>query len=411
YHMPVALQLSGELDRAALQNSLNRIVARHENLRTRFVSQSGAPVQVIDPADTGFVLVDHDLSDLTADAQASAVATQSREEARAPFDLAQGPLIRGRLLRLSEHEHVLLVTQHHIVSDGWSIGVLVQEVSALYDAYRQGQPDPLPPLPIQYADYAAWQRGWLQGETLQRQSNYWRDQLQGAPAVLELPTDRPRPALQSYAGDRVPVRLSAELSAQLRTLSQRHGTTVFMTLLAGWSVLLSRLSGQSDVVVGSPVANRQRSELEPLIGFFVNTLALRVDLHDAPSVADLLAQVKATTLAAYEHQDLPFEQVVEAVQPARSMSHSPLFQALLSLNNTPDGGGLQLHGLTLSQLDSGQQTAQFDLALSLNDNGTALSGSIAYASDLFDRITVERMMDHWTTLLTAMVADDSASVA
>ncbi|MBT2779855.1 non-ribosomal peptide synthetase, partial [Lysobacter sp. ISL-54] len=411
YHMPVALQLSGDLDRTALQNSLNRIVARHENLRTRFVSQSGAPVQVIDPVDTGFVLIDHDLSDLTADAQTSAVATQSREEARAPFDLAQGPLIRGRLLRLSEHEHVLLVTQHHIVSDGWSIGVLVKEVSALYDAYRQGQPDPLPPLPIQYADYAAWQRSWLQGETLQRQSNYWRDQLQGAPAVLELPTDRPRPALQSYAGDRVPVRLSSELSAQLRNLSQRHGTTVFMTLLAGWSVLLSRLSGQSDVVVGSPVANRQRSELEPLIGFFVNTLALRVDLQDAPSVADLLSQVKATTLAAYEHQDLPFEQVVEAVQPARSMSHSPLFQALLSLNNTPDGGGLQLHGLTLSQLDSGQQTAQFDLALSLTDNGNALSGSIAYASDLFDRGTVERMMDHWATLLTAMVADDSASVA
>ncbi|MBT2748500.1 amino acid adenylation domain-containing protein, partial [Lysobacter sp. ISL-42] len=411
YHMPVALQLRGELDRAALQNSLNRIVARHENLRTRFVSQSAAPVQVIDPMDTGFVLIDHDLSDLTADAQTSAVATQSREEARAPFDLAQGPLIRGRLLRLSEHEHVLLVTQHHIVSDGWSIGVLVKEVSALYDAYRQGQPDPLPPLPIQYADYAAWQRGWLQGETLQRQATYWREQLSGAPAVLELPTDRPRPALQSYAGDRVPVRLSSEVSAQLRALSQRHGTTVFMTLLAGWSVLLSRLSGQSDVVVGSPVANRQRSELEPLIGFFVNTLALRVDLQHQPSVADLLAQVKATTLAAYEHQDLPFEQVVEAVQPARSMSHSPLFQALLSLNNTPDGGGLQLHGLTLSQLDSGQQTAQFDLALSLTDNGNALSGSIAYASDLFDRGTVERMMDHWATLLTAMVADDSASVA
>ncbi|MGO4777645.1 condensation domain-containing protein, partial [Lysobacter sp. 2RAB21] len=233
------------LDLSALRSSLDRIVARHENLRTRFVSQSGAPVQVIDPADTGFALNQSDLRGLSADEQAAAVRTQSREEARAPFDMAKGPLIRGRLLRLSEYEHVLLVTQHHIVSDGWSIGVLVQEVTALYEAFRQGKPDPLPPLPIQYADYAAWQRGWLQGETLQRQSDYWREQLRGAPAVLELPTDRARPPVQSYAGDRVSVRLSSDLSAQLRSLSQRHGTTIFMTLRSGWSILLSRLRGQS----------------------------------------------------------------------------------------------------------------------------------------------------------------------
>ncbi|UJB20528.1 MULTISPECIES: non-ribosomal peptide synthetase [Lysobacter] len=407
YHMPVALRLSGELDRLALQKSLDRIISRHENLRTRFVSQSGAPVQVIDSADTGFVLVGQDLSDLAADAKAAAVATQSREEAHAPFDLAQGPLIRGRLLRVSEDEHVLLVTQHHIVSDGWSIGVLVKEVSALYDAFRQGRPDPLPPLPIQYADYAAWQRGWLQGDTLQRQTTYWREQLRGAPAVLELPTDRPRPAVQSYAGDRVPVRLSSELSAQLRGLSQRHGTTVFMTLLTGWSILLSRLSGQSEVVVGSPVANRQRSELEPLIGFFVNTLALRVDLQDAPSVSDLLSRVKATTLAAYEHQDLPFEQVVEAAQPVRSMSHSPLFQALLSLNNTPDGGGLQLHGLSLSQLESGQQTTHFDLELSLEDNGDEIFGELSYSTELFDRSTIERYVASLTVLLQHLAQESS----
>ncbi|MDL5368257.1 condensation domain-containing protein, partial [Xanthomonas sp. NCPPB 2654] len=325
YHIPAALRLHGALDRDALHASLDRIVARHESLRTTFVSVEGEPQQMIAPAELGFVLVEHDLRDLDEAAQAAAVAEMSEAEARASFDLSIGPLIRGRLLRLSDQEHVLLVTQHHIVSDGWSIGVLVREVAALYTAFCQGAADPLPALPIQYADYAAWQRQWLQGEVLQAQLDFWRTHLLGAPALLELPSDRPRPAVQRYAGDALDVRLPPELTTALRGLSQRHGVTLFMTLLAGWSALLSRLSGQDDIVVGSPVANRQRAEIEPLIGFFVNTLALRVDLAADPSVAALLAQVKATTLDAYMHQDLPFEQVVEALQPERSLAHSPVF--------------------------------------------------------------------------------------
>ncbi|WP_369981521.1 amino acid adenylation domain-containing protein [Xanthomonas bundabergensis] len=411
YHIPAALRLSGALDRAALQASLDRIVARHENLRTTFVSVEGEPRQAIAAADSGFALTEHDLRGLDATAQESAVAELSLREARAPFDLAQGPLIRGRLLVLSEREHVLLVTQHHIVSDGWSIGVLVKEVGALYAAFSQGRSDPLPPLPIQYADYAAWQRQWLQGEVLQGQIDFWRKQLSGAPALLELPTDRPRPAVQSYRGDRSSLRLSRGLSDKLRALSQRHGTTLFMTLLAGWSVLLSRLSGQTDLVIGSPVANRQRAEIEPLVGFFVNTLALRVDLGADPTVAELLAQVRATTLGAYAHQDLPFEQVVEAVQPARSFSHSPVFQVLLVLNNTPGGEGTApLPDLTLATVETVQQTAQFDLALSLADSADGLVGGAIYATDLFDGSTIERMLGHWVTLLEAMVADDAQPV-
>ncbi|MDL5368171.1 amino acid adenylation domain-containing protein [Xanthomonas sp. NCPPB 2654] len=412
YHIPMAIRLTGALDRTALQASLDRIVARHEGLRTTFVNVEGEPRQVIAAADGGFSLIDHDLRHLQDAAQAAAIAEFGVAEANAPFDLASGPLIRGRLLRLAEHEYVLLLTQHHIVSDGWSTGVLVKEVSALYAAFSQGQADPLPPLPIQYADYAAWQRQWLQGDVLKQQIDYWREHLGGAPALLELPTDRPRPAVQSYRGDRVPVRLSRELSGALRALSQRHGVTVFMTLLAGWSALLARLSGQDDVMVGTPIANRQRAEVEPLIGFFVNTLALRVDLSADPSVAALLAQVKATMLGAYEHQDLPFEQVVEALQPERSLGYSPIFQVMLSLNNTPAGDGLsRLPGLTLSGIDMERQTAQFELSLSLNDTADGLAGSIGYATDLYERSTVQRMLGHWTRVLEAMIADDSLAVS
>jgi amino acid adenylation domain-containing protein len=412
YHIPAALRLSGTLDRAALQASLDRIVARHENLRTTFVSVEGEPRQVIAAADSGFLLIEHDLRDLDAPAQAAMVAETSAAEARAPFDLSAGPLIRGRLLRLAEHEHVLLVTQHHIISDGWSIGVLVREVGALYTAFAQGAADPLAPLPIQYADYAAWQRQWLQGDVLQQQIDFWREHLSGAPALLELPTDRPRPAAMSYGGDSVSIHLSPELTQGLHALSQRHGATLFMTLLAGWSALLSRLSGQDDVVIGSPVANRQRAEIEPLIGFFVNTLALRVKLADDPSVAELLAQIKATTLNAYAHQDLPFEQVVEALQPVRSLSHNAVFQASLSLNNTPGDDSLnRLPGLTLSSVDGAQRFARFDLSLSMVDTPDGLVGGVIYATDLFDRGTMERMLGHWTTLLEAMVADDAQTVS
>jgi amino acid adenylation domain-containing protein len=411
YHMPAALRLRGNLDVAALQATLDRLVARHENLRTRFVEVDGVPYQQIAVEDCGFALNLEDLRALSADEREAAVTRLTAEEAHAPFDLSAGPLIRGRLLTLAAGEHVLLITQHHIVSDGWSLSILVREVAALYTAFHRGENDPLPALAIQYADYAQWQRNWLRGEELTRQVEFWREQLTGAPALLELPLDHARPAVQSHAGGSVPLALSPELTAGLRALSQEHGVTLFMTLLSAWGVLLSRLSGQQDVVIGTPVANRQRREVEGLIGFFVNTLAMRMRLDGEPTLASLLAQVKETTLAAFAHQELPFEQVVEAVQPQRSLSHSPLVQTALALNNTADyGDAMSLPGLSLTPVEQALTTALYELSVHLSDTGEELSGFLLYASDLFDRTTVERWAGHYVRLLEAMVADAAASV-
>nr|WP_329607421.1 non-ribosomal peptide synthetase [Pseudomonas syringae] len=410
YHIPAGLRLRGRLDSEALQATLDRIVARHEALRTHFALHEGQAIQVIAPATQGFALVTHDLRALDSAAQHEAVQQLAGEEALAPFDLSSGPLIRGRLVQLSETEHILLVTQHHIVSDGWSTGVLLHEIGTLYRAFSQGLPDPLPALAFQYVDYAAWQRQWLQGETLHTQVDFWRQHLSGAPALLELPTDHRRPPLRSYAGGRVSLALSPALTAGLRQLGQRHGATLFMTLLAGWSSLLSRFSGQDDVVIGTPVANRPRSELESLIGFFVNTLALRIRPQGRLSVAALLEQVKAVMLAAHAHQDLPFEQVVEALQPPRSLGHSPIFQVMLALNNTPGGGELSLPELSLEPLQAPHTTAQFDLSLALVEADGGLIGSLEYASDLFERATIERIAGHLQVLLEGMVADDQQSV-
>ncbi|MDO8043112.1 non-ribosomal peptide synthetase, partial [Janthinobacterium sp. SUN137] len=410
YHLPAALRLRGTLDVAALGRTLDRMVTRHESLRTTFANIDGQVVQLFAPDNAGFMLEQFDLSALVGHEQEAAVARQAVDEAVRPFDLSAGPLVRGRLLRLMQDEYVLLVTQHHIISDGWSINVLVREVSALYTAFSQGQADPLPPLAIQYADYAVWQRNWLQGEVLERQLGYWKERLAGAPALLELPTDRPRPAVQSYAGGMVPFALSATITEGLRALGRRHGATLFMTLLSGWALLLSRLSGQDDIVIGTPVANRQRKEVEPLIGFFVNTLALRVRLEDDPSVAQLLEQVKANTLDAYAHQDLPFEQVVEALQPVRSMSHSPVFQAMLALNNTPNDGELSLPGLTLSSVDAPSTTTHFDLSLAVTEAGDVLHGALEYATDLFDTATIERWIGYFQRTLESMVTDEQQPV-
>ncbi|MGC2460617.1 MAG: condensation domain-containing protein, partial [Steroidobacteraceae bacterium] len=328
YHVPLGLRLSGELDGGALRRALDRLVARHEALRTTFSNTDGHPVQRIAAEDSGFDLQEHDLrqhSDAAGELQRLAL-----EEADTAFDLQIGPLIRGRLMRLDDREHVLLVTMHHIVSDGWSMGVLTHELGVLYGAYRQGQADPLPRLPIQYPDYAVWQRRWLAGEVLQTQSDYWRRTLADAPAVLELPADRRRPVQQDYAGAFVALKLDQELTAGLKALSQRHGATLFMTLLAGWAALLARLSGQDDVVIGVPAANRGRAEIEPLIGFFVNSLALRLDFTGSPTVGELLQRVKARALQAQQHQDLPFEQVVEILRAPRSLAHTPVFQVMFA---------------------------------------------------------------------------------
>ncbi|BCN02235.1 hypothetical protein RPSA_47710 (plasmid) [Ralstonia solanacearum] len=408
YHIPVGLRLKGELDEEALRRALDRIVARHEALRTRFEVQEGQAVQFIVPADVGLTLEWVDLS--TEEASEHQLGLQAEAEARAAFDLEQGPLIRGRLVKLGEQEHVLLITMHHIVSDGWSQGVLARELGMLYEAYRSGGEDPLPALPIQYADYAVWQRRWLEGAELQRQGTYWEQALAGAPTLLSLPTDRARPAQQDYAGGSVEVIFDETLSAGLRKLSQRHGTTLFMTVLAGWSALLSRLSGQEEVVVGSPVANRTRSEVESLIGFFVNTLALRVEVGGA-TVSELLGRVKAKVLEAQAHQDLPFEQVVERVRPVRSLSHSPVFQAALSwLNTEAVGLSLELEGLTIEGVDAGQAAAKFDMTLELRETSEGLAGSLNYATALFDRETIERYLGYLHRLLKAMAADDSQEV-
>ncbi|UVL81813.1 amino acid adenylation domain-containing protein [Pseudomonas sp. B21-028] len=405
YHMPAALLLRGDLDRVALKAALDRLVARHESLRTTFDRRGEQPVQVIAPADCGFALAEQDLRALPYEQASLSASRIGNTEALAPFDLSRGPLIRGRLLRLADDEHILLITQHHIISDGWSVGVLVKEFAALYRAFSQQQPDPLPALPIQYADYAAWQHQTLDGERLGRQAGFWREHLEGAPALLSLPTDRPRPAMQSYRGGDVAVTIAPALRERLEQFCQAHNVTLFMALLSAWSVLMARLGNERDVVIGVPTANRGRTETENLIGFFVNTLALRVDLTQNPSVAQLLEQIKQTTLAAHEHQDIPFEQVIEAVQPPRSLSHNPLCQVALSLDNTPGGGELSLPGLTLVPVAQAHETSQFDLMLTLGNDGGTLAGVIEYASDLFDRTTVERFAQHFQTLLEAMVAD------
>ncbi|HET7460922.1 MAG TPA: amino acid adenylation domain-containing protein, partial [Longimicrobium sp.] len=416
YHLPARLRMRGELDRDALVRALDRIVARHEALRTTFPEHDGVPAQRIAPAEESpFHLVEHDLR---GDPQtARELRRIVAEETDAPFDLARGPLIRGRLVRLADDDHALLITMHHIVSDGWSMGVFARELGALYAAFRAGRADPLAPLPVQYADYAAWQRRWVDGDVVEEQAEYWRATLAGAPELLELPADRPRPPRQDFAGAVVGVELDEELTGGLKALGARHGTTLFMTLLAGWAAVLGRLAGQEDVVIGTPTANRGQREIEGLIGFFVNTLALRVDLAGSPTVAQLLERVKERTLGAQHHQDIPFEQVVELVDPARSLSHTPLFQVVFSWQNTP-GDGLELQGLTLGSATgangpagpASRVTAKFDLTLTLSERGGRIAGSVEYATALFDRATVERFAAYLRRALEAMVADEHQAV-
>ncbi|CAM8787825.1 non-ribosomal peptide synthetase [Burkholderia pseudomallei] len=409
YHMPIAVRLRGALDVDALQRALSRIVSRHDALRTTFALEGEQPVQRVHADDgAGLRLRIDDLRGC-ADAgarRARILAGQASE----PFDLARGPLVRGALVREADDVHTLCVTIHHIVSDGWSIDVFCRELSELYRAFAGGQPDPLPPLPVQYADYAAWQQRGIGGAALHAQAEYWRDALAGAPTLLELPTDRPRPPQPDYAGATVGLALDAPLTAGLRALARRHGATLFMTVLAAWSVLLSRLSRQTDVVIGTPSANRGHAQIEGLIGFFVNTIALRVDLDGAPTVAELLARVKARTLAAQQHQDIPFEHVVERVQPARSLSHSPVFQAMFAWQHA-SRGEMRLEGLRAEPLDDAARTiAKFDLTLSLRESGDAIDGGLEYASALFERATIERFAGYLRRLLEGMVADDTQRV-
>ncbi|MBI6548982.1 amino acid adenylation domain-containing protein [Xenorhabdus sp. VLS] len=410
YHIPAVLRLSGQLDHSALTTALDRLVTRHESLRTRFILVDEQPYQNIDAADIGFNLTRQDLRGLDETSRITRIDKLVELETRTPFDFAKESLVRGQLLQLADEEHVLILTQHHIITDGWSVGILIRELGALYRAALEKHDDPLPSLPIQYADYAIWQQEWLRGEVLTAQRSFWQQQLQGAPALLDLHTDRPRPPEQHYTGSHVPVHLDADLLTALRSLGQRQGTTLFMTLLAAWGIVLARLSGQDDIVIGTPVANRQRSELEGLIGLFVNTLPLRVELENCNTVAELLAHVRERALAAYAHQDLPFEQLVKALQPHRSLSYSPIFQVMLALDNTP-AQAFELPGLSVSLMEQAHRSAHFDLTLSLTETLNGLGGYLEYASDLFDRATVERMVSYLTNVLTSMAADETQAIA
>ncbi len=408
YNIPSAVRLSGALQLSALEATLSEIVRRHEVLRTRFVSIGGQPVQVIDDPRPVALLVT-ELDGLDAPERAAEVRRLIRAEARRPFDLAQGPLLRSRLLRLGAEEHVLLLTMHHIVSDGWSLGVLVREVAALYEAFSQGRPSPLPALAIQYADYAVWQREWLSGEVLARQLAYWRAQLAQAP-VLELPSDYPRPKLPSYAGAHFRFILEADLTARLQALSRREGVTLFMTLLAAFKVLLSRYTGQEEIAVGTPIAGRTQLAIEPLIGFFVNTLVLRTRVEANESFSGLLRRVREVTLGAYAHQDVPFERLVEELAPERSLSHTPLFQVLFTLQNflLPE---LKVADLSLNVLSVERETAKFDLAVVVQEGEEGLEAVFEYRRDLFDGETVARMATHYERVLESVVADPTQGVS
>ncbi|WP_190285780.1 non-ribosomal peptide synthetase [Montanilutibacter psychrotolerans] len=411
YILSYALSLRGSLDEAALQAALDRIVQRHEALRTHFALVDGQPAQSIVEAAT-FALTRQDLT-VDGRPRADAVDDWRRIEASTPFDLAQGPLIRGRLLRLDAQEHVLLLTMHHIVSDGWSLDVLARELGALYRGYAvEGvalATDPLPGLPVQYADYAVWQRDWLSGEVQQQQLAYWRAQLANAPTLVSLPTDKPRPAVQDYKGQCLPIEFDRELTAALKALSRRHGATLYMTLLAAWGAVVTRLAGQDEVVIGTPIANRSCVEVEPLIGFFVNTLALRLDFSDRPSVSQLLSQVRERALQAQSHQDVPFEQVVEALNPQRTMAHSPIFQLMFAWQNVPQTA-FELDGLGVEQLAPQATDAKFDLTLELQEAQERIVGTLNFASALFEPATMQRHLGYLEAVLRGMVRDDAQAV-
>ncbi|CAJ9969205.1 non-ribosomal peptide synthase [Burkholderia pseudomallei] len=407
YHMSGAVRLDGPLNREVLQRALNRIVMRHEALRTCFAREEGEPIQVIQPH-ADLTVSYHDLREAESIRHEAGNREQrakdlSQAHASAPFDLSRDLPVRVLLLQLADEAHVVQVVMHHIASDGWSVGVFLQELSALYGSFIAEQDDPLAPLPLQYADYAAWQRRWLASGQLEKQGAFWQTNLSGAPTLLELPTDRPRPPKQSHAGASVEVKLGAALSERVKRLSQRHGVTPYMTLLSSWAAVLGRLSGQEEVVIGSPVAGRNRTEVEALIGFFVNTLALRLDLSSEPTVGELLKRTKAQVLSAQAHQDLPFDQVVERVKPPRSTAHPPLFQVMFVWQNMP-AGELTIPGLTIRAVETPLQTAQFELTLSLQEAGDDIVGHLNYASALFDESTVRRYVTYWRRLLEGMTA-------
>jgi amino acid adenylation domain-containing protein/non-ribosomal peptide synthase protein (TIGR01720 family) len=402
YNLPLAFRLTGILHVTALEKSLDEIVRRHDILQTIFPAHDGRPVQVIVPA-SPVTLPVVDLRALPDASREAEVQQRATAESRQSFDLAQGPLWGVKLLRLADEEHVFLLNMHHIVFDGWSFDVFFRELTALYTAFYTGKPAPLPALPLQYSDFTLWQHSWLQGAMLEAQLTYWKEQLGGNLPPLELPTDRPRPPLQSFRGACQSLVLPQHLTEAIKALSRQEGVTLFMTLLAAFNTLLYRYTGQEDLLIGTPIAGRTRIETEALIGFFVNTLVLRTNMGGNPTFRELLVKVREAALDAYDHQHLPFEKLVDELLVERSPSQAPLVQVMFALQNAPRPA-LKLPGLTLDQMEIESRTAKYDLALAMRDTERGLKGTLEYATDLFNHATISRMLGHFQTLLEGIVA-------
>ncbi len=409
YNVPLALRLQGPLALHALLLSLQSIFVRHESLRTVFDSQQGHPIQLVRPF-AHLPLESIDLQALSPEHREAEMRRLMHLQAHRPFDLSQGPLIRVWLFSLAQQEHALLISMHHLITDGWSARLLLRELVQCYEATIQGQPAPLAPLPIQYRDFALWQRQWMSEAVLQPHLNYWIGHLQGVPAVLDLPTDHPRPAEQIYEGASAYFELSAQMTQALNELSRCQQVTLFMTLLAAVQVLLLRYSGQEDLVIGTPVANRTQRQVEPLLGFFVNTLALHTNLSGNPRFVELLARVREVTLEAYKHQEVPFERVVEELRPQRDRSYNPLFQVLFVLQTVPMKN-LACSQLRMSEVELYLETSRFDLTIEFQEQGSGLRGRIEYNTALFEAATIQRMIGHVQQVLSGVVAQPEDRVS
>jgi acyl carrier protein len=398
YNIPRAILLTGELNTKAFIAALNEIVRRHESQRTTFATaEDGQPVQVIAESLT-LNVPEIDLS-VRAESEREVRAKEiAAEEARNPFDLSKGPLLRATILKLDKQNHVLLLTSHHIVSDAWSSAVFLQELGALYSAYLEGKPSPLPELTLQYADYASWQKKYLQGAVLENQIGYWREHLRGAPALLQLPFDRPRPAVRKFEGAYDPIPISKDVADLIRKFSQQEGATPFMTLLAAFNALLARYSGQDHIVLGTDIANRTTAETERMLGFFINLLPLHSDLSGDPTFRELVSRVREVALGAYAHQDIPFDKLVEDLRPERSLSHNPIVQALFVMQNIPPQRR-ELPGLQLSPFTVSITRSKFDVAVFMRETGSELIQDWLYSTELFERSTIFRMAAHFENLL------------
>jgi amino acid adenylation domain-containing protein len=409
YNIARAISLRGQLSSGALQRSLQEVVARHESLRTTFAENDGEPMQIVEASRTLEMPI-IDLSRLSESMRESQTVQLAREEAQQPFDLDKGPLLRAKLLHVGANEHVLLLALHHIITDAWSMSILLKEIGELYQAFATGLPSPLLELPIQYGHFSRWQREWLQGEVLEKQLAFWRKQLTEVLSALELPADRPRPAVQSGRGATQTVLLSTTLRDKLKALSRETGTTLFMVLLAAFQTLLGRYTGRDDFTVGSPVAGRREVELEALIGFFVNPLVLRADLSGNPTFRELLCRVRDLALESYAHQDVPFEKLVEELQPERSLSHTPLFQVMFILQNAPTQI-LELSSISVEELEFDSGTSKFDLTLEVAELEDGLHCAFEYNTDLFDGATITRLREHFEVLLEGIISDPGQRLA